>query len=232
METTESNKVKFCQLKDIALPFNCRKLDFDNIYRPQRSCEGYVFTPVCHSVHRGGVPEQVPPQDQVDPPDQVHPLGRYTPGTRYTLQTRYTHPPRTRYIPQTRYIPWDQVHPPTPPGPGTLPRAGTPQDQVHPPGPDTPQDQVHPPSRRLLLWMVCILLECILVTTHNEVEARLYYHRHLWFCPRGGAWSGGICSQGVCSRGVPGGDPPGTTTAAGGTYPTGMHSCWSCICLL
>ena len=22
-------------------------------YRPQRSCEGYVFTPVCHSVHRG-----------------------------------------------------------------------------------------------------------------------------------------------------------------------------------
>ena len=23
-------------------------------YGPQRSCEGYVFTPVCHSVHRGG----------------------------------------------------------------------------------------------------------------------------------------------------------------------------------
>ena len=22
--------------------------------RPQRSCEGYIFTPVCHSVHRGG----------------------------------------------------------------------------------------------------------------------------------------------------------------------------------
>ena len=25
--------------------------------------------------------------------------------------------------------------------------------------------------------------------------------------------------------GVPGGDPPGTATAAGGTHPTGMHSC-------
>ena len=26
-------------------------------------------------------------------------------------------------------------------------------------------------------------------------------------------------------RGVPGGDPPGMATAAGGTHPTGMHSC-------
>ena len=33
--------------------------------------------------------------------------------------------------------------------------------------------------------------------------------------PGGGVWSGG----------VPGGDPPGTATAAGGTHPTGMHSC-------
>ena len=33
--------------------------------------------------------------------------------------------------------------------------------------------------------------------------------------PRGGA----------CCRGVPGGDPP-TATAAGGTHPTGMHSCF------
>ena len=28
-------------------------VDF-NFYRPQRSCEGYVFTRVCDSVHRGG----------------------------------------------------------------------------------------------------------------------------------------------------------------------------------
>ena len=59
------------------------------------------------------------------------------------------------------------------------------------------------------------------------------------------AWSGvcvpgpgGVCSRGMCAwsrgclvlggvpgRGVPGGDPPGTATAADGTHPTGMHSC-------
>ena len=27
--------------------------------------------------------------------------------------------------------------------------------------------------------------------------------------------------------GVSGGEPPGTATAAGGTHPTGMHSCFS-----
>ena len=27
------------------------------------------------------------------------------------------------------------------------------------------------------------------------------------------------------SRGVPGGDPPTMATAAGGTHPTGMHTC-------
>ena len=32
---------------------------------------------------------------------------------------------------------------------------------------------------------------------------------------------------GACSRGGAGGDPLGTATAAGGTHPTGMHSCWS-----
>ena len=36
----------------------------------------------------------------------------------------------------------------------------------------------------------------------------------------------GVCSWGGggWSRGVPGGDSPGTATAAGGTHPTGMHS--------
>ena len=61
---------------------------------------------------------------------------------------------------------------------------------------------------------------------------------------------GGVCSQGglllgvpgpggVCSRGylllggsAPGGwrSPPGTATAAGGTHPTGMHSCFEYFC--
>ena len=62
----------------------------------------------------------------------------------------------------------------------------------------------------------------------------------------GGAWSGGVvCSGGVCSqggawtqggawsRGVPGGrPPPQTATAAGGTYPTGIHSCFLVNCHL
>ena len=43
---------------------------------------------------------------------------------------------------------------------------------------------------------------------------------------------GGVCSGGGLLRGgllrggVPGGDPSGTATAAGGTHPTGMHSCF------
>ena len=56
-------------------------------------------------------------------------------------------------------------------------------------------------------------------------------------CCRGGAWPGGSAARGVgvWSRGclvwgVPGlggvcGEPPVTATAAGGTHPTGMHSC-------
>ena len=28
-----------------------------NFYRSRQSCEGYVFTPVCHSVHGGGLPQ-------------------------------------------------------------------------------------------------------------------------------------------------------------------------------
>ena len=46
-------------------------------------------------------------------------------------------------------------------------------------------------------------------------------------CSQGGASSGGrgcLLPGGVCFRGVPGGDPP-TATSAGGTHPTGMHSC-------
>ena len=53
-------------------------------YCPQRSCEGYVFTPVCLSTGRGEY------------------LGRYTPGQV---------PPWDQVPPWTRYTPWDQVHP-------------------------------------------------------------------------------------------------------------------------
>ena len=53
--------------------------------------------------------------------------------------------------------------------------------------------------------------------------------------PGGGAWSGGVLgprgvpapARGVWSRGSLV-ETPWTATAAGGTHPTGMHSCWYC----
>ena len=90
--------------------------------------QGNIFTPVCHSVHKGGsasvhagippTPDQAPPLDQA-PPEQTppgtrHPLG---PGTSTGQGTPWNRPP------------WNQVPFPhqAPPGPGT------PQDQA-PPG--------------------------------------------------------------------------------------------------
>ena len=101
-------------------------------YRPQRSCEGYVFTGVCLST--GGSTWA-----GTTPRDQVHPLG-----------TRYTPSPQTRYTPQ------DQVHPP---GPGTRYTPWTrytPLDQVHPPGPGTPRRWLTLRTVRILLE--CILV--------------------------------------------------------------------------
>ena len=61
-------------------------------YRPQRSCgQGNIFTPVCHSVHRG---DGISQGTEADPPG---------PGT---------HPPWSRHTPP---------RPDTPPGPGTPP---------------------------------------------------------------------------------------------------------------
>ena len=48
---------------------------------------------------------------------------------------------------------------------------------------------------------------------------------------RGGAWSGGSAPRGMSA---PGGclvETPRTASAAGGTHPTGMHSCCSYFCL-
>ena len=114
-------------------------------YRPKRSFgQGNIFTPVCHSVHRGGVPDQVHPPGPGTPPwDQVHPLG---PGT----------PPRTRYPPGIRYTPLGPRYPPldqVPPG----------TRYTHPPG-----TGYTPPGCKLWNTVndrpVRILLECILVS--------------------------------------------------------------------
>ena len=109
-----------------------------NHYRPQRSCEGYVFTPVCHSVHRRGVClsacwDTIPPEQA--PPGSRHPLEQAHPRDQVPLE-QTTPPPGTRQPPEQ-----------TPPG------------SRHP-----SSDQEPPPGRRLLLRTVRILLECILVT--------------------------------------------------------------------
>ena len=46
-------------------------------------------------------------------------------------------------------------------------------------------------------------------------------------CSWGGLLLGGLLSGGGSARGggMPGADPLGMATAAGGTHPTGMHSC-------
>ena len=113
-------------------------------------CEGYVFTGVCLSVHRGGVPWQVPPQVGTSP-WQVHHPGQGTLTGRYTSPGRY---PPGRYTTLGR-VPSIQVHPPGRYTPGrVLPR------QVHPPGRYTAGhsacfDTVNKPT-------VPIPLECIL----------------------------------------------------------------------
>ena len=97
-------------------------------YRPQRSCEDYVFTSVCHYVHRGGaasvnalIPhplgagtplEQAPPQEQAPPGAGNPPPGAGTPLGAGT--------PQDQAPPGTRHPPWKQA----------LPRAGPPPEQA------------------------------------------------------------------------------------------------------
>ena len=56
-------------------------------------------------------------------------------------------------------------------------------------------------------WHYCEYFPQLIFTAHNEVGARLYFHRRQWFCPRGEggrAWPGGVCvaGGGVCGRGI------------------------------
>ena len=88
-----------------------------NYYRPQRSCEGYVFTPVCLSTGGGGLPQCML---GYQPPGPDTPLGPDPPGTRHPPQDQAT-PPGTRHPPKTRYLPHQ-----APLGPGS------PQDQAPP----------------------------------------------------------------------------------------------------
>ena len=87
-----------------------------NIYRPQRSCgQGYVFTRVCDSVHRGGL--RRPPRDQADTPrDQGEPPRQGEPPPGPGIPPRQGEPP-----PRTKESPPGPGRPP--PGPGRTPPA-------------------------------------------------------------------------------------------------------------
>ena len=105
-----NNFVAICSLYFLFKTFKIfilRNLELHH-YGPQRSCgQGNVFTPVCHSVHRGGVClsacwDTTPPSRH--PPDQTPPWSRYPPGagtprTKYTPGTKYTPPNGTKYTP-------------------------------------------------------------------------------------------------------------------------------------
>ena len=61
-------------------------------------------------------------------------------------------------------------------------------------------------------WTLAVKGAWVIVTARKSLgQGNIFTSVYQEFCSRGG--------------GVPGGDPPGTATAAGGTHPTGMHSC-------
>ena len=73
----------------------------------------------------------------------------------------------------------------------------------------------------------------LLLLPANQVWGKIIFlHLFVILFTGGGGWVSQHAlqqvSRGVCSGGVPDGDPPGTATAAGGTNPTGMHSCYKC----
>ena len=101
-------------------------------YCPQRSCEGYIFTPVCHSFHRGvclsacwdttpprGSPREAP-REEASPPPEVHPTGGI-PLEAHTLQggNPQKAPPRGTHTPGG--TPWEASG-----GKHTPPRSTTP----------------------------------------------------------------------------------------------------------
>ena len=137
--------------------------------------QGYIFTGVCDSVHRG-VPDT--PLGADTPQEQTTPLGADTPQEQTTPLGADTLPPRAD-TPRTRYPP-DQVHPPGsrhPPGPDTPPgtRYTPPKEQTPPPQPGTSSQEQTPlgadtPLAQSMLGdtvntrAVRILLECNLVS--------------------------------------------------------------------
>ena len=107
-------------------------------YRPQRSCgQGYIFTPVCHSVHIG-VCLRDPPQEEAPPPRKETPC-QGDPPTRETPQKETLLPrrPPARKTPLLRRPPPRRRYPPE----------GDPSCQGDPPQKEVPP-KGGPPGRR------------------------------------------------------------------------------------
>ena len=67
--------------------------------------------------------------------------------------------------------------------------------------------------------------QMVIVTVRNVVAERLCFHRRLPFCSHGGCVP--ACTGADTPReDTPRQTPPPTATAADGTHPTGMHSCY------
>ena len=130
---------------------------------PQRTCgQGNIFTPVFHSVHRGGCLPQCmlgyqPPSPVSRPPCGADtPLaGADTPPFEQTPFQEQT-PPWEQTPPRSRHPPWQQTPPRagTPPGSGTPPRTkSTPGTKYTPQGLSTlPRTQYTPPGNQTLAY--------------------------------------------------------------------------------
>ena len=148
---TRSDAIHWQNVNSLLLSLYCLSMDDARIprgsanpggaltyyYRPQRSCgQGDIFTPVCHSVHRGvpGLGGWYPTRHWGRPPRPgTHPPGPDTPPPRPNTpppQTR--HPPRPDTLPPS---PWTRHTPPdqTPPGKQT-PTYGIRVAGTHPTG--------------------------------------------------------------------------------------------------
>ena len=131
--------------------------------------QGYVFTGVCDSVHRGGVCLSAC-WDTTTPPGANIPLGADIPLEQIPPGSRHSPPPRSRHPPGSR-PPWEQTPPPL--------RSRPPQEQTPaprsrhpPPSRHTPPRADTPPAQSMLgdtvnARAVRILLECNLVKIKN-----------------------------------------------------------------
>ena len=161
----------------------------------------------------GGVPDQVPLTRNPFPRTRYTPQNRYPPGTRYTPRPGTPPSPGTRYPPDQVH-PRDQVHPPRP---GTPPGTRYPRTKYTPLGPGTPPGTRYTPRTRYTPWPGTppgtrypsppnFLIQIFFNSNFTNFSKIIFqFNQLLYHPPPPGPGRYGLC--------------------AGGTHPTGMHSC-------